>query len=47
MFKNHRNEDKNSKAIQIITNPFIVTKAQREEVTYSKSQNKTAAEVVI
>lgn len=35
MFKNHRNEGKNSKAILIITDPFIVTKAQKEEATYS------------
>lgn len=31
----------------IISNSFTVTKAQKEEGTYSKSQNKTVAELAI
>lgn len=31
----------------VISNSFIVTKAQKEEGIYSKSQNKTVAELAI
>lgn len=47
MFNNHRNEDYNSKVMLVISNSFIVTKAQKEEGIYSKSQNKTVAELAI
>lgn len=46
MFENHRNEIR-IQSNNDLSNSFIVSKAQREEGTHSKSQDKTAPELSI